>query len=133
MLLSALFHPLQVVKIGEGSYGEAFKLQGVVVKLVPIEGTIPYNDGVQKTAPELEAEALIALTLNQLREQQPLSRAAAAEEVTSNGECDAACAIIRVQSRQGQVQNVWFGQPTQATQGSATLLFYTTCTTRSDC
>lgn len=80
----------QVVKIGEGSYGEAFKLQGVVVKLVPIEGTLPYNDGVQKTAPELEAEALIALTLNQLREAQPRSRGAAAEDATSgsNGEWD---------------------------------------------
>ena len=63
----------QVVKIGEGTYGEAFKSAGVVLKIVPMEGKELINDASQKLAADLQAEALIALTLTQLKEATDIS------------------------------------------------------------
>ena len=66
-----------VVKVGEGTFGEAFRVGGSVVKVVPIDGGrgsatgAPAGDA-QKSAGELLAEAEIALALTSLR--TPLDR-----------------------------------------------------------
>jgi hypothetical protein len=60
---------LQVVKLGEGTYGEAFKSGGVVFKLVPMEGDNLINSWPQKGAGDLLGEAIIAITLSGLAEQ----------------------------------------------------------------
>jgi serine/threonine-protein kinase haspin len=62
-----------VVKIGEGTYGEAFKAAGVVLKIVPMEGPQFINDAPQKLAADLQAEALIALTLTRLKDARDVS------------------------------------------------------------
>lgn len=61
-----------VRKIGEGTFGEAYKGGGVVFKIVPMEGETLVNGEAQKRAGEIMAEALIALRLSGLRAgQQP--------------------------------------------------------------
>jgi len=62
--------PDDIVKVGEGTYGEAFRVGGAVVKVVPIDGgALPGSVGdAQKSASELLAEAEIALALTSLRE-----------------------------------------------------------------
>ncbi|KAG2454502.1 hypothetical protein HYH02_000349 [Chlamydomonas schloesseri] len=68
-----------VVKVGEGSYGEAWRLGGsqtagrpgaaapaVVVKVVPIEGTQDFNGGPQKTAADMQSETLMCRELSAL-------------------------------------------------------------------
>jgi serine/threonine-protein kinase haspin len=60
--------PGDVVKVGEGTFGEAFRVGGSVVKVVPIDGgALAATGEVQKTAGELLAEAEIALALTSLR------------------------------------------------------------------
>lgn len=63
---------MQVRKIGEGTYGEAFKCSrsGSVFKIVPCEGERWINDAPQKPVADLMGEAVIALTLSKLRESQ---------------------------------------------------------------
>jgi serine/threonine-protein kinase haspin len=56
-----------VKKIGEGTYGEAYKAGDVVFKIVPMEGSTLVNGEGQKKAEEILAEAAITLTLNGLR------------------------------------------------------------------
>lgn len=56
-----------VRKIGEGTFGEAYKGGGVVFKIVPMQGETLVNGEPQKRADEIKAEALIALRLSALR------------------------------------------------------------------
>ncbi|KAG2436314.1 hypothetical protein HXX76_006625 [Chlamydomonas incerta] len=68
-----------VVKVGEGSYGEAWRLgggkaaerggaaaPGVVIKVVPIEGKQNFNGGPQKTAADMQSETLMCRELSAL-------------------------------------------------------------------
>jgi serine/threonine-protein kinase haspin len=57
----------RVAKVGEGSYGEAFKLGATVFKIIPIEGSQHVNGFPQKKAADLTGEALVSLTLSGLR------------------------------------------------------------------
>ncbi|CAN6469630.1 unnamed protein product [Victoria cruziana] len=56
-----------ISKIGEGTYGEAFKGGGCVFKIVPIDGDFLVNGEVQKRSSELLEEVLLSLALNSLR------------------------------------------------------------------
>lgn len=58
----------QVRKLGEGTFGEAFKADQAVFKIVPLEGSLLVNGEVQKRSEEILAEVAIALTLSRLRE-----------------------------------------------------------------
>ncbi|PNW87078.1 hypothetical protein CHLRE_02g108000v5 [Chlamydomonas reinhardtii] len=68
-----------VVKVGEGSYGEAWRLGGgkaagqggaaapaVVIKVVPIDGKEDFNGGPQKTAADMQSETLMCRELSAL-------------------------------------------------------------------
>ncbi|XP_068661429.1 serine/threonine-protein kinase haspin homolog [Aristolochia californica] len=59
-----------IVKIGEGTYGEAFKAGGCVCKIVPIDGDLRVNGEVQKRSAEVVEEVLLSWTLNSLRGQE---------------------------------------------------------------
>ncbi|WOL10231.1 serine/threonine-protein kinase [Canna indica] len=54
-------------KIGEGTYGEAFKAGETVCKVVPIDGDLLVNGEVQKKSEEVVEEVILSLTLNNLR------------------------------------------------------------------
>eukprot|EP00884_Botryococcus_braunii_P022167 jgi/Botrbrau1/8634/Bobra.0196s0028.1 len=56
-----------ILKIGEGTFGEAFRSGSVVFKIVPMEGELVVNGEQQKKAEDILAEVAIALTLSQLR------------------------------------------------------------------
>nr|CAN65736.1 hypothetical protein VITISV_037752 [Vitis vinifera] len=60
--------PESIVKIGEGTYGEAFRAGKTVCKIVPIDGDLLVNGEVQKRSGELLEEAILSRTLNHLRE-----------------------------------------------------------------
>lgn len=49
-----------------GSFAEAFRYGQYVFKIVPIDGSRPYNGAPQKTAQELLSETLVSLTLSAL-------------------------------------------------------------------
>lgn len=57
----------RIVKIGEGTFGEAFKGGGNVYKIVPVDGDFLVNGEVQKTCADLFVEVLLSITLNCLR------------------------------------------------------------------
>lgn len=57
----------RIVKIGEGTFGEAFKGAGNVFKIVPVDGDFLVNGEVQKTCADLFVEVLLSITLNCLR------------------------------------------------------------------
>ena len=59
-----------VAKIGEGTYGEAFKCAsaGVVIKVVPIGGDVVFNGAPPKEFDSMRAEANISLLINRLRD-----------------------------------------------------------------
>ncbi|XP_074576235.1 serine/threonine-protein kinase haspin homolog [Curcuma longa] len=59
-----------IVKIGEGTYGEAFKAGETVCKVVPIDGDLLVNGEVQKKSEEVLEEVMLSLTLNSLRGRQ---------------------------------------------------------------
>lgn len=59
--------PGDIVKVGEGTYGEAFKAGNTVCKIVPVDGALPVNGEVQKRSEELLEEVTLCLTLNRLR------------------------------------------------------------------
>lgn len=75
----------QVVKIGEGTYGEAFKSGQVVFKFVPMEGCNLINGWPQKGAGDLLGEAIIALALTDLRQDRDDAGEAAARQPTPVG------------------------------------------------
>ncbi|XP_020674359.1 serine/threonine-protein kinase haspin homolog [Dendrobium catenatum] len=58
-----------IIKLGEGTYGEAFRAGETVCKIVPIDGDLVVNGEVQKKSEEVLEEVLLSLTLNSLREQ----------------------------------------------------------------
>ncbi|MCO5552508.1 hypothetical protein L7F22_006020 [Adiantum nelumboides] len=58
-----------VVKLGEGTYGEAFRASNLVFKIVPMGGNFCVNGEVQKSFAEMYTEMLLTLTLNRLRKQ----------------------------------------------------------------
>lgn len=58
-----------IIKLGEGTYGEAFRAGETVCKIVPIDGDLVVNGEVQKKSEEVLEEVLLSLTLNYLREQ----------------------------------------------------------------
>ncbi|CAE5956978.1 unnamed protein product [Arabidopsis arenosa] len=65
---SKFCEPESIVKIGEGTYGEAFRAGSSVCKIVPIDGDFRVNGEVQKRADELHEEVILSWTLNKLRE-----------------------------------------------------------------
>ncbi|XP_042006151.1 serine/threonine-protein kinase haspin homolog [Salvia splendens] len=56
-----------ISKVGEGTYGEAFKVGNTVCKIVPFGGDSLVNGEVQKKAEELLEEVVLSCTLNHLR------------------------------------------------------------------
>lgn len=56
-------------KLGEGTYGEAFKAGGIVFKIVPLEGSCLVNGFAQTQSFQILAEASISLALSGLRPQ----------------------------------------------------------------
>ncbi|KAL6146437.1 PREDICTED: serine/threonine-protein kinase haspin [Fragaria vesca subsp. vesca] len=56
-----------IEKVGEGTYGEAFKAGNFVCKIVPIDGKLLVNQEKQKTSEELLEEVVLSRTLNYLR------------------------------------------------------------------
>ncbi|WIA16133.1 hypothetical protein OEZ85_012851 [Tetradesmus obliquus] len=67
--MAAVTDTKEVVKLGEGTYGEAFKSGSVVFKLVPMEGDNLTNGWPQKGAADLLGEAVIAIALSGLGEE----------------------------------------------------------------
>ncbi|KAJ8752288.1 hypothetical protein K2173_003924 [Erythroxylum novogranatense] len=59
--------PKSITKVGEGTYGEAFKAGNTVCKIVPIDGDLRVNGEVQKRSEELLEEVILSRTLNRLR------------------------------------------------------------------
>ncbi|KAK2971698.1 hypothetical protein RJ640_007736 [Escallonia rubra] len=60
--------PKSIVKLGEGTYGEAFKAGKAVCKIVPFDVDLHVDGEVQKRSEELLEEVILSLTLNRLRE-----------------------------------------------------------------
>ncbi|KAF3956877.1 hypothetical protein ACB098_03G007000 [Castanea mollissima] len=60
--------PENIIKIGEGTFGEAFKAGRYVCKIVPIDGDLRVNGEVQKRSEELIEEVILSRTLNCLRD-----------------------------------------------------------------
>ncbi|PKI53069.1 hypothetical protein CRG98_026530 [Punica granatum] len=66
-VFSKYCNPESIVKLGEGTFGEAFKAGNFVCKIVPIDGELLVNGEVQKRSEELLEEVILSRTLNQLR------------------------------------------------------------------
>ncbi|KAJ4825306.1 hypothetical protein Tsubulata_046577, partial [Turnera subulata] len=66
-VLSKYCDPKSIVKVGEGTYGEVFKIGNGVCKIVPIDGELRVNGEVQKRSEELLEEVVLSRTLNHLR------------------------------------------------------------------
>ncbi|KAI4349866.1 hypothetical protein L6164_010412 [Bauhinia variegata] len=56
-----------IVKVGEGTFGEAFKIGNYVCKIVPIDGDLRVNGEAQKKSEELLEEVVLSRTVNLLR------------------------------------------------------------------
>ncbi|KAL9248215.1 hypothetical protein vseg_021563 [Gypsophila vaccaria] len=74
-VLSSLCEPGTIVKIGEGTYGEAFIAGDSVCKIVPIDGNLRVNGEVQKRSIELLEEVILSQTLNHLRRPELVDNA----------------------------------------------------------
>ncbi|KAJ7514860.1 hypothetical protein O6H91_23G063400 [Diphasiastrum complanatum] len=57
----------EIAKLGEGTYGEAFKGNGNVIKIVPMDGNFRVNGEIQKTSAEMYNEVLLTNALSKLR------------------------------------------------------------------
>ncbi|KAL1534993.1 non-specific serine/threonine protein kinase [Salvia divinorum] len=66
-MLSSYCDGENISKVGEGTYGEAFKVGNKVCKIVPFGGDSLVNDEVQKKSEELLEEVVLSCTLNHLR------------------------------------------------------------------
>ncbi|KAL5700643.1 non-specific serine/threonine protein kinase [Ranunculus cassubicifolius] len=66
-VLSQYCNPDDIIKIGEGTYGEAFKAGAMVCKIVPFDGDLRVNGEIQKRSAELLEEVLLSRTLNSLK------------------------------------------------------------------
>ncbi|KAJ3683895.1 hypothetical protein LUZ60_014122 [Juncus effusus] len=66
-ILSTYCEPSSIRKLGEGTYGEAFRVGPTVFKIVPIDGNTLVNGEIQKKSEEVLEEVLLSLTLNNLR------------------------------------------------------------------
>ncbi|XP_062081741.1 serine/threonine-protein kinase haspin homolog isoform X2 [Humulus lupulus] len=66
--------PQEIIKIGEGTFGEAFMAGSYVCKIVPIDGDFRVNGEVQKRSEELLEEVVLSRTLNCLRQHQEDAR-----------------------------------------------------------
>lgn len=62
--------PETIVKVGEGTYGEAFRAGNTVCKIVPIDGDLQVNGEIQKRSEELLEEVILSRTLNSLRSNE---------------------------------------------------------------
>ncbi|XAR52751.1 Non-specific serine/threonine protein kinase [Bertholletia excelsa] len=67
-VFSKYCNPDGIIKLGEGTYGEAFKAGETVCKIVPFNGDLRVNGELQKRSEELLEEAILSLTLNRLRD-----------------------------------------------------------------
>ncbi|WVZ66833.1 hypothetical protein U9M48_016000 [Paspalum notatum var. saurae] len=56
-----------IKKLGEGTYGEAYRAGRTVCKVVPFDGDLLVNGETQKRSEEILGEVLLSLTLNNLR------------------------------------------------------------------
>ncbi|KAI3882400.1 hypothetical protein MKX03_001901 [Papaver bracteatum] len=68
-LFSQYCDPGSIEKIGEGTFGEAFRAGGRVCKVVPMDGDL-VNGFVQKKSIELLEEVLLSWALNSLKGQE---------------------------------------------------------------
>ncbi|KAH8490708.1 hypothetical protein H0E87_023014 [Populus deltoides] len=66
-VFSKYCEPDNIVKVGEGTYGEAFEAGNTVCKIVPIDGDLPVNGEVQKRSEELLKEVILSRTLDNIR------------------------------------------------------------------
>ncbi|OQU90339.1 hypothetical protein SORBI_3002G390700 [Sorghum bicolor] len=66
-VFSAYCEPGSIKKLGEGTYGEAYKAGRTVCKVVPFDGDLLVNGESQKRSEEILEEVLLSLTLNNLR------------------------------------------------------------------
>ncbi|GER52294.1 serine/threonine-protein kinase Haspin [Striga asiatica] len=66
-ILSSYCGQETITKVGEGTYGEAFKVGNNVCKIVPFGGDFRVNGEVQKKSEELLEEVVLSCTLNHLR------------------------------------------------------------------
>ncbi|KAJ6648322.1 Serine/threonine-protein kinase haspin like [Pseudolycoriella hygida] len=76
----------QCRKIGEGVFGEVFRYKtdagrAVVLKIIPIEGTLVVNGAPQKKFDEILSEILIALQLSSLRNDNEYMTSSFAEVI----------------------------------------------------
>jgi len=66
-VLSAYCKLGSIVKLGEGTYGEVYRAGSTICKVVPFDGNSLVNGETQKKSEEELEEALLCLTLNNLR------------------------------------------------------------------
>ncbi|EEF50024.1 Serine/threonine-protein kinase Haspin, putative [Ricinus communis] len=66
-VISKYCNPNDIIKVGEGTYGEAYRVGTTVCKIVPIDGELRVNGEVQKRSEELLEEVVLSRTLNHLR------------------------------------------------------------------
>ncbi|KAJ8572754.1 hypothetical protein K7X08_009265 [Anisodus acutangulus] len=66
-ILSKYCETQTITKVGEGTYGEAFKVGENVCKIVPFDGDFRVNGEIQKKSEELLEEVILSGTLNSLR------------------------------------------------------------------
>lgn len=57
---------IQAIKIGEGTFGEAFKCEDVVFKIMPIDGKELLNGYPQRTAKETLPEIIVSQAVSNL-------------------------------------------------------------------
>lgn len=71
-VLKTYCDPKTITKVGEGTFGEAFRVGETVCKIVPFDGYFKVNGEVQKRSEELLEEVMLSSTLNHLRSHDDL-------------------------------------------------------------